>query len=349
MSARFRIGDREIGGGSPALLVAEVAQAHDGSLGLAHSFVDAAADAGADAIKFQTHIAAAESTRQEQFRIKFSKQDRSRYEYWKRMEFAPEQWRELAEHARSKNLLFLSSAFSVEAIRLLIEIGVPAWKVASGEIRTRELLDPMLKSGAPLLVSTGMSPWPEIEGVVAELRASGTDFCLMQCTSKYPTALEQVGLNVIEEYRRRFGCAVGLSDHSGTPFPAVAAIARGCDLVELHLTLDRRMFGPDVSSSLTVPEFRLVAEARNAFHHMDTHPVDKDAMAAELSTMRGLFMRSAAPSRDLPAGTVLSADMITAKKPGSGIPASDIPRLVGRRLRRAVQGDQLFALEDFDG
>lgn len=348
MSTAFLIGNRPVGAGSPAFLVAEIAQAHDGSLGLAHAFVDAAAEAGADAIKFQTHIAAAESTRQEQFRVKFSKQDETRYEYWKRMEFTPQQWREIAEHANSKRLLFLSSAFSVEAIRLLREIGVPAWKVASGEIRTRELLEPMLKSGVPLLVSTGMSPWREIEGVVAELRAAGTVFCLLQCTSKYPTALDQVGLNVIEEYRKRFGCAVGLSDHSGTPFPAIAAIARGCDVIELHLTLDRRMFGPDVSSSLTVPEFRMVADARNAFHRMDSHPVDKDSMAADLSTMRSLFMRSAAPSRDLPAGTVLTEDMITAKKPGSGIPAQEIPGLVGRRLRKAVQGDQLFARGDFD-
>lgn len=346
MTSTFLIGDRTVGGGRPAFLVAEIAQAHDGSLGMAHAFVDAAADAGADAIKFQTHIAAAESTRQEQFRVKFSQQDETRYEYWKRVEFTPAQWRELAEHARSRKLAFLSSPFSLQAVELLSEIGVPAWKVASGEITTRELLEPMARSGRPLMVSTGMSPWAEIEQTVADLRRMGASFCLMQCTSKYPTSLDEVGLNVMEEYRRRFGCPVGLSDHSGTPFPALAALARRCDVVELHLTLDRRMFGPDVSSSLTVPEFRLLADARDAFQRIDSHPVDKDAMAASLAAMRGLFMRSAAPTRELAAGTVLAADMITAKKPGTGIPASDIPKLVGRKLRRAVSADQLFSPED---
>ena len=120
--ASITIADRTIHNGGRAFLIAEVAQGHDGSLGTAHAFIEVAADAGADAIKFQTHIAAAESTLDEPFRVKFSLQDETRYDYWKRMEFSAEQWRDLADHARDRGLIFLSSAFSVQAVRLLSEI-----------------------------------------------------------------------------------------------------------------------------------------------------------------------------------------------------------------------------------
>jgi N-acetylneuraminate synthase len=331
----------------PAYLIAEIAQAHDGSLGLAHAFVDAAADARADAVKFQTHIAAAESTRQEPFRIRFSHQDETRYDYWKRMEFRPQDWQELARHASSRGIAFLSSPFSIEAFELLRSVGIPAWKIASGEISNPMVTDRMIADGKPLLVSTGMSTMQEVDELVSRVRGAGRDFCLLQCTSRYPTPLSEVGLNVMQAFMRRHGCPVGLSDHSGSPFPALAAIAQGASVIETHLTLDRRMFGPDVSSSLTVDEFLLVSKARDAFHELRANPVDKDALAAELHSTRALFTRSAAPTRDLDAGTVLTSDMITAKKPGTGIPAAAIKDLVGRVLRRPVAADRLFQPDDF--
>src|SRR5262249_4322806 len=128
------IGSRSVGRGHPCLVVAEVAQAHDGSLGAAHAYIDAVAKTGVDAVKFQTHIAAAESTAAEPWRVKFSLQDKTRFDYWRRMEFTPEQWQGLRQHAHEKNLIFLSSAFSGEAVDLLTRLDVPAWKVGAGEI-----------------------------------------------------------------------------------------------------------------------------------------------------------------------------------------------------------------------
>ena len=349
MTATMEIAGRPVGGGAPALLVAGVGQAHDGSLGLAHAFIDAAAKAGADAVKFQTHIAAAESTYDEPFRVKFSKQDQTRYDYWHRMEFTAEQWAGLAGHAREAGVVFLSSAFSVPAVELLDRLGMPAWKVGSGEYRSDDLLSAMAAPGRPILLSTGMSRWAEIEAGVARIRALGVGVGLFQCTSRYPTALEQVGLNVIPELQRRHGCPVGLSDHSGSPLPGIAAIARGCDMVEVHVIFDKGMFGPDVPASLTFAEFRQLADARDAFARMDAHPDDKDRMADELETMRGLFTKSAAPARALPAGTVLAPGMLVAKKPGTGIPAAEIPALAGRRLARAVVPDRLLVPEDLEG
>src|SRR5258705_12356740 len=145
------------------LIIGEVAQAHDGSLGMAHAFIDAIANAGADAVKFQTHIASAESTPEEPWRTKFSRQDNTRYEYWKRMEFTEPQWGGLKQHCDDLGLLFLSSPFSVEAVALLTRVGVSAWKVASGEVGTLQMLERMADTGLPVLLSTGMSPLKEID------------------------------------------------------------------------------------------------------------------------------------------------------------------------------------------
>ena len=141
MSQKFKIGEKSVGPGQPCLIVAEVAQAHDGSLGAAHAFIDAIADSGADAVKFQTHIAAAESTLGEPWRVKFSLQDNTRFDYWKRMEFTEEQWHGLKRHADKSGLLFLSSPFSFEAVELLNRVGVAAWKVPSGETANTPMLD----------------------------------------------------------------------------------------------------------------------------------------------------------------------------------------------------------------
>ncbi len=350
MSAPFiEIAGRCIGAGHPALIIGEVAQAHDGSLGLAHAYIDAVADAGADAVKFQTHLAEHESTLDEPFRTRFSPQDVTRFAYWKRMQFTPEQWAGLADHARRRGLLFLSTPFCPQAVRLLKEIGMPAWKLGSGEFRSVELLDAIGEAEGPVLLSTGMSAWAEIDAMVAELSRRGRPFALLQCVSRYPTPLEEVGLNLLDEMRRRYGAPVGLSDHSGTPFPGLAALARGAALLEVHVILDRRCFSPDAPASVTADELRLLARARDAFHRMDTHPADKDATATELTEMRRLFTKSVAPARDLPAGTVLAPEHLAAKKPGTGIPYTEVARVIGRRLRRNVRPDRLLTWEDLDG
>ncbi len=343
---RVSVGTKSIGKEMPCFVIAEVAQAHDGSLGLAHKFIDAAAEAGVDAVKFQTHIADAESTLDEPFRVKFSQQDESRYAYWKRMEFTAEQWAGLAKHCADENLVFLSSPFSVAAVELLRRIGVPMWKIASGELGSTSLLNAMLDTEATFLVSSGMSPWSEIDALVAKLGSHRRDYAVMQCTSRYPTPLTCVGLNVIDAMRRRYNCPVGLSDHTGTLTPATAAIARGADVVELHLTLDRRMFGPDTSSSLSVEQFKFLVEFRNTLCAIDANPVDKDGLAKEFEPLRAMFGRSLAPVRHLSKGTVLDESMLAAKKPSTGIPESRLAEVVGRRLTRDVEPQRLLRWED---
>ncbi len=334
--------------GSPCSVIAEVAQNHDGSLGMAHAFIDAAANAGADAIKFQTHIAAAESTPSEPWRKPFSDQDASRMDYWKRMEFSEAQWSGLREHARKRDLRFISSPFSLEAAKLLIRVGVDAWKVASGEISNPDLLDAMCATGLPIMLSTGMSRLHEIDAAVERIRKSGAPLAVMQCTSVYPCPPELVGINLIPAFRERYECSVGLSDHSATIYPGLAAATLGIEVLEVHLTLSREMFGPDVIASITPTEMRQLVEGIRFIERMRANPIDKDDLPESVASLRDIFMKSVVVREDLPAGTVLRTEHLTTKKPGSGIPAGELPSLVGRRLRNAVDRDTLLTPEDLE-
>jgi N,N'-diacetyllegionaminate synthase len=326
-----------------------VALTHDGSLGLAHAFVDAMANAGADAVKFQTHIAAAESTPSEPFRVKFSRQDKTRYDYWKRMEFTEDGWRGLADHARERGILFLSSPFSIQAVELLDRIGMPLWKIASGETSNAVLLERILDTGKPVLLSTGMSPIEEIDAAVARVRARRVDVGVFQCTTAYPCPPERIGLNLIPFYRERYGCWVGLSDHSATIYPGLAAATVGIDMLEVHVALSREMFGPDVIASVTTQELRQLVEGIRFIERMKAQPLDKDASAKETAPLRKLFTRSLVASTDLPAGTVIAREHVAIKKPGTGLAPDRLDEIIGRRLTRSVAADQVLAADDIEG
>ncbi|HVO83567.1 MAG TPA: N-acetylneuraminate synthase family protein [Syntrophobacteria bacterium] len=348
MFEHFRIGDWTVRAQEPCMIVAEVAQAHDGSLGMAHAFIDAVANAGANAVKFQTHIASAESTMDEPWRVAFSRQDATRYAYWKRMEFTEEHWQGLQRHALDLGLQFLSSPFSMQAVELLTRVGVAAWKVPSGEIANPALLDAMIATGLPLILSTGMSPLKEIDLAVHRIKTRGVPLAILQCTSSYPCPPEKIGLNLIPLLCERYDCAVGLSDHSGTIFPSLAAATLGVQVLEVHVTLSREMFGPDVPASITTGELRQVVDGIRFIEKMIAHPVDKDQAAEELGAVRNAFMKSVVARMDLPAGEVLREQHLTVKKPGTGIPAARLSQLLGRRLKRSIAADTLLAEEDVE-
>jgi N,N'-diacetyllegionaminate synthase len=324
------------------LLVGEVAQAHDGSLGAAHAYIDAIARSGADAVKFQTHIAAAESTPQEPWRIRFSYQDASRYEYWKRMEFAEEQWLGLKRHAEEKGLEFLSSAFSLEAARMLKRIGIKAWKVASGEVSNAQLFDYVIDTRLPIMLSTGMSSVEEIDALVARIQAAGISLVVMQCTSMYPCPPEKVGLNMLGYFRERYGCAVGLSDHSGTIFPSLAAATLGAEVLEVHVTFSKECFGPDVIASVDVKELKTLVEGVRFIERMRASVVDKNEVAVEMTPVRELFTKSIVAEVDLPSGAVLTRECLAVKKPGTGIPADKLASIIGRRLRQPLAAGEML-------
>lgn len=329
------------------LIIGEIAQAHDGSLGMAHAYIDAVAKTGADAIKFQTHIAAAESSERETWRVNFSYQDDTRYDYWKRMEFTPEQWAGLKQHAEEAGLLFLSSPFSIEAIRLLDVIGMAAWKIASGEVNNFLLMEHMAATGKPFLLSSGMSSWAELDAAVDFVRVKGLPLAVMQCTTAYPCSPEQIGLNILDEMRSRYYCPVGFSDHSGSIFPALTAAIMGANIVELHVTMSRQMFGPDVIASVTLEELtQLVAGIRMA-ETMQRSAMDKDQFARRSIEMRDRFGQSLVAACDLRANAPIELEHLSCKKPVVGIPAGEFSRYLGRRPKRDIASGTFLTPDDF--
>jgi N-acetylneuraminate synthase len=329
-------------------VIAEVAQAHDGSLGTAHAYIDLAADCGANAVKFQTHIAAAESTPGEPWRVKFGTQDETRYAYWRRMEFQPAQWRELRDHARERKLVFLSTPFSNQAIDLLETLDMAAWKVGSGEVTNTPMLERLAGTHRPVLLSSGMATWAELDEALKVLRRGDVPIAVLQCTSSYPCPPERWGLNVIRALRERYPDAVtGFSDHSGEVFAGLAAVALGAELIEVHVTFSKRAFGPDVPASLDPDALSHLIQGARSIQTARRHPVDKDALADELGELKRTFEKSVVLARDLTAGHTLAADDLASKKPGSGIPAARLTDLVGKRLTRDLPADTLLAETDF--
>lgn len=342
------IGKRRVGPGQPCCIIGEVAQAHDGSLGAAHAFIDAIAKAGADAVKFQTHIADAESTPQEPWRVKFSQQDKTRFDYWKRMEFTAEQWAGLKSHADERGLLFLSSPFSIEAVELLERLGMEAWKIASGEVNNPMFLHRIADTGKPALLSSGMSSFAELDAAVELLDERGIDVALFQCTTAYPCPPEKVGLEKIAELQDRYDCPAGLSDHSGAIYAGLAAAALGANLLEIHVTLSREMFGPDVVASVTTAELRQLTDGVRFIEKALANPVDKDAFAASMQPLRTTFGKSVVLKVDVGAGDVLRSEHLTVKKPGHGIPANQITEVIGRVLKRSLRANTALTETDLE-
>lgn len=343
----FSIEKYQIGDGNPSFLIAEIAQAHDGSIGYAHSFIDLAKDVGANAVKFQTHIADSESSFADKFRVNFSYEDKSRYEYWKRMEFTKKQWLELAKHASDIGLVFLSSPFSFEAVRILEETGISAWKIASGEIFNEILLDFLIDTQKPLLLSTGMSKDQEVDQLCKKLISKNVLFGLFQCISKYPTPLDEIFINKIDDFKNTYGVPSGLSDHSGTIFPALVCMARGGNILELHLKMHKSQFGPDTIVSLSPDEFKLISEARNVFHQILNSNKDKNNIISELEELKILFSRSICLVKNMRAGTTITKDMLTLKKPGTGLPVEMVENIVGKKLTQDVSSKKILSTKDF--
>ncbi len=346
--SNISLAGRTIGDGHPPFVIAEIAQSHDGNLNFAHAFIEAVAGAGADAVKFQTHIAEAETSPSEPWRIKFSRIDATRYDYWKRMEFSASQWQGLAEHANQLGLVFLSSPFSHEAVDLLSEIGMQAWKIASGEVSNTPLLEKIAALGAPVLLSSGLSSWKELDEAVQTIRSKGAPLAVFQCTSAYPCPADRVGLNVLQELSSRYGCPVGISDHSATIFGSLASVALGARLVEVHVTFHPKSFGPDVPASITFTELEKLVQGCRFISSAIDNPVNKEKEAESQATMRSIFTKSIIARKQLSKGHMLNIEDVTFKKPGTGIPAADVSKLLGKKLKVRIAANTPLQWSDFE-
>jgi len=315
-------------------IIAEIAQAHDGSLGMVHAYIDAVAKTGCDAIKFQTHIAAAESSIHEPFRVQFSKQDATRFEYWKRMEFTLEQWIEIKQHCDEVGLEFMSSPFSNAAVDLLKEVGVKRYKIGSGEVNNFVLLEKIAQTSKPVIISSGMSSYNELDKTVAFLKSRNVSYSILQCTTAYPTKPKEFGLNVIQELKNRYNVSVGFSDHSSTVEACIAATALGAEILEFHVVFDKEMFGPDAKSSLTIEETTNLVKAVRNIEIALQYPVDKNDNS-KFTDLKQIFEKSLAINKDLKKGHCITFSDLETKKPkGYGILASDYENILGKKLNK---------------
>lgn len=329
------------------VLVAEIGQAHEGSLNMAHAMIDACADAKVDVIKFQAHFANAESTFDEPFRIKFSHKDKNRFDYWKRMEFSFEEWKGLYKHAKKKKLYFMVSVFSEKAFDMINKLDVCAWKVSSGEINNTALIDKMVKTKKTIIVSTGMSNNAEINKTVAYLKNKKSNFVILQCSTMYPTPLKYVGLNIVEEIKNRHKCLVGLSDHSGSIYPLIFGLSNKYNILEFHVTFHKKMFGPDTSSSISFEKVKLLTKFRENFEILSKNKIDKDKIFNKFKLTKKMFGKSLCLIKSRKKNYIIKSNDLTIKKPGSGIPFNKKNLIVGKKLKRDVSSDRLLKLRDF--
>lgn len=313
-------------------IIAEIAQAHEGSLGIAHSYIDALAKAGVDAVKFQTHIAEAESSIYESFRVNFSYEDATRKEYWKRMEFTLSQWKGLKEHCDQVGIEFMSSPFSCAAVDLLEEIGVLRYKIGSGELNNYLMLQKIAATGKPIILSSGMSDYSELEQTINFLSPFGNELSLLQCTTAYPTAPNQWGLSEIKKLKEKFQIPIGFSDHSAGIVAPLAAVALGASIVEFHVVYNKEMFGPDAKASLTIEEtHELVKGVRSIENSLNSDYSKQDVSG--FNDLKILFGKSLSINKDLKKGSILKVSDLESKKPGNkGISAKDFQNVIGKEL-----------------
>ena len=338
--ARITIGQREVGAGRPCFIIAEAGINHNGDVKLAAELVAAAAEAGADAIKIQTHFPEDEMLRGGATAAYVGE---SLFDLLTRTAVSRDDHFTLRDLAAAKGIVFLSTPFSREAADFLETVGVPAFKTGSGELTHVPLQQHIARKGKPMIISTGMSTPDEIDRTVQAVREVGTPFALMHCTSTYPTPYEHVQLDCIPALQEKYGVPVGFSDHTLGSFAAFAAVTVGANLFEKHFTISRTLPGPDQQGSMEPRELqelvrgiRAIEQARGAAKIIQ--PGEQD--------VRNMALHSVVSIRPISAGATIGAGDVWAKRPGTGIPARQLGEVIGRTAKHAIDKDRLITWDD---
>ena len=326
--------------------IAEIGQAHDGSLGIAHSYLDALKNTGVTDVKFQIHIADAESSKKEKFRKIFSYEDNTRYDYWKRIEFTKEQWLGLFNHCKKNKFNFVASPFSIEAVNLLKKLGCKTFKIASGEVRNYLMIDKIIQQKKEIILSSGLSNFKELDKTVNRIKKNKIDLSIMQCTSEYPSNFKTIGLNVIKEMKKRYNLPTGLSDHSGEANTLLAATAVGAELLEFHVTFSKKKFGPDSTSSIEISKVRELIESINFIHKCVKYKVNKSNYKIN-SKVKKIFSKSLAVNKDLIKNHKIKIEDLETKKPGMlGINAESYEKIIGKKLNKNLKKNSFLRFKD---
>lgn len=338
-----RIADKIIGEGEPCFIIAEAGVNHNGDIELAKELIDAARNARVDAVKFQTFKAEKVVTQNAE-KAEYQKETTekgSQYEMIKKLELTEEGFNDLANYAKKKNIVFLSSPFDKESVDLLDGINVPVFKVASGEITNFPLLTHIAKKGKPIILSTGMTTLGEVEEALNVIRSEGVkDIILLHCVSDYPAKMKDVNLRAMETLKHAFKLPVGFSDHTlGITVP-IAAVTLGACVMEKHFTLDKNLSGPDHKASLEPDELKEMVQAIRDVEQALGDGIKRSTKNED--EVKRVVRRSIVARVDIPDGTIITGDMIEVKRPGTGIEPKYTKLVVGKKAKMNIKKDDLI-------
>ena len=342
----MRIGDRPIGHGHPVFIIAEAGVNHNGDLMLAKKLIDVAADAKADAVKFQTFRAEELVTAgapKADYQVRATGGDESQLQMLKKLELSFDDFRELATHCKRRGILFLSTPFDEGSADFLESLGMPAFKIPSGELTNAPFLAYVARKGKPMIVSTGMATLGEVENGLTAI-GGRVPVAVLHCVSNYPAQAADVNLRAMQTIAAAFGVPAGYSDHTLGIEVSLAAAALGACIIEKHFTLDRTMAGPDHAASLEPHELKAMV---NGIRIVESSLGDgrKRPAPSEANTLSAA-RRSLVAARDIGAGETLTEELIAVRRPGTGLVPSFREHVVGRITRRPLRRGELIALDD---
>ncbi len=327
-------------------IIAEAGVNHNGRLDLAKELALQAKRAGADIVKFQTFIPerlVSGNAKKAQYQLRETGAG-SQLEMLKKLCLSFEEFRELKAYCDQIGIQFLSTAFDMDSVAFLKQLNIPFWKIPSGEITNLPCLETIASFGDPIVLSTGMCTMDEVAAALAVLRSNGSgNITVLHCTTQYPTPPKDVNLRAMDTLRERFGLPVGYSDHTEGIVVPIAAAARGAVVLEKHFTLDRHMEGPDHKASLEPDELREMVRSVRIIEQImgDGEKVPGEAEKENLNVVR----KSIVAAAQISAGELLTSDVLTVKRPGTGISPMRWYGVVGKRANRDYEPDELIDSE----
>ena len=344
------IANKLIGRDQPCFIIAEAGVNHNGDIKLAKQLIDVAADAGADAVKFQTfhadNIVTRDAEKAEYQKITTSS-DESQYDMIKKLELPDAAFRELSDYARDKGIIFLSTPFDEESVDLLDDIGVPAFKIPSGEITNFPLLKKIAEKHRPIILSTGMATLGEVEEALLYLKEMGSkDVILLHCTTSYPAPFDSVNLRAMNTLRCAFKVPVGYSDHTeGITIP-IAAVAMGARVIEKHFTIDRTLQGPDHQASIEPHELMAMVKGIRDVERALGDGMKKPTPEEEV--IKKIARKSIVVKQPIQSGKILTYNDITLKRSRTGLQPKYLEQIIGMKINKNMQIDQPVNWEDLE-
>ncbi len=321
-------------------IIAEIGMTHDGSLGLASKLTESAIKSGANVIKYQWHIAEEETTVDAPSPPYFKNE--TRFSYFKRTEFSIEKFQSLVKQCIDASVIPCVSVFSIESLERAIKAGFKIIKIPSGEVTNVPLLREIALKAIPVIISSGMSNWEELDNAINIFKNS--NLCVLQCTSMYPTPPEKVGLNILLELKKRYDIPYGLSDHTLSGATSISAVTLGAQVIEKHFTISKKLYGPDARFSLEPEEFKKLVEDINYVKKALTNKVDKNNLDS-YKEMKLIFQKSIFSNNFIKKGEKFDLNNLAFKKPGSGIPASEIDDIIGKISSKDIEKGTMIKID----